>query len=70
MYNKNHRDPMLNKLRHKGEKLRSLTGLTIPDTEATADEINLLMSRFEVLCHREEEELSFRQKMLALPSTH
>ncbi|MDF3571463.1 hypothetical protein [Enterobacter cloacae] len=53
---------MLNKLRHKGEKLRSLTGLTIPDTEATADEINLLMSRFEVLCHREEEELSFRQK--------
>lgn len=36
---------MLNKLRHKGEKLRSLTGLTIPDTEATADEINLLMSQ-------------------------
>jgi len=53
---------MLNRLRPKGEKLRSLTGLTIPDTEATADEINLLMSRFEVICHREEEELSFRQK--------
>ncbi len=52
----------LNKLRHKGEELRSLTGLTIPDTEATADEINLLMSRLEVLCQREEEELSFRQK--------
>ena len=53
---------MLNRLRPKGEKLRSLTGLPIPDTEATADEINLLMSRFEVICHREEEELSFRQK--------
>lgn len=53
---------MLNKLRCKGEKLQSLTGLAIPDTEATADEINLLMSRFDVLCHREEEELSFRQK--------
>lgn len=53
---------MLNKLRQKGEELRSLTGLTIPDTEATADEINLLMSRLEVLCQREEEELSFRQK--------
>ncbi|MDR9902202.1 hypothetical protein [Enterobacter hormaechei] len=53
---------MLNRLRPKGEKLRSLTGLTIPDTEATADEINLLMSRFEVICHREEEELSFRKK--------
>ena len=53
---------MLNRLRPKGEKLRSLTGLTIPDTEATAAEINLLMSRFEVICHREEEELSFRQK--------
>ena len=53
---------MLSKLRHKGEKLRSLTGLTIPDTEAVAEEINLLMSRFEMLCHREEEELSFRQR--------
>lgn len=53
---------MLNKLRHKGEKLRSLTGLTIPDTEAVAEEINLLMSRFEILCHREEEELSFIQQ--------
>lgn len=53
---------MLNKLRHKGEKLRSLTGLTIPDTEAVAEEINLLMSRFEMLCHREEEELSSRQR--------
>lgn len=52
----------LNKLRSKGEKLHSLTGLTIPDTEAVADEINLLMSRFEKLCHFEEEELSFRQR--------
>ena len=34
----------------------------IPDTEATAEETNLLLSRFEVLCHREEEELSFRQR--------
>lgn len=52
----------LNKLRNKGQKLCSLTGLTIPDTEATAKEINLLMSRFEMLCNREEEELSFRQR--------
>ena len=53
---------MLNKMRNKGDILRSLTGLTIPDTEAVAEEINLLMSRFEMLCHREEEELSFRQR--------
>lgn len=52
----------LNKLRSKGQKLCSLTGLMIPDTEATAEETNLLLSRFEVLCHREEEELSFRQR--------
>lgn len=56
---------MLNKMRDKGDKLRSLTGLTIPDTEAVADEINLLMSRFERLCHSEEEELSFRQRDVA-----
>jgi hypothetical protein len=55
----------LNKFRGKGEKLHSLTGLTIPDTEAVADEINLLMSRFERLCHCEEEELSFRQRDVA-----
>ncbi|HGG9045493.1 TPA: hypothetical protein ACJJ0B_000922 [Enterobacter hormaechei subsp. xiangfangensis] len=53
---------MLNKMRNKGDILQSLTGLTIPDTEAVAEEINLLMSRFEMLCHREEEELSFRQR--------
>ena len=52
----------LNKLRSKGQKLCSLTGLMIPDTEATTEETNLLLSRFEVLCHREEEELSFRQR--------
>ncbi|MFK8569220.1 hypothetical protein ACI745_21265, partial [Citrobacter freundii] len=34
----------LNKLRAKGEKLYSLTGLTVPDTEAVANEINLLLS--------------------------
>lgn len=51
----------LNKLRAKGETLYSLTGLTVPDTEAVANEINLLLSRYAQLCRREEEELSFRQ---------
>lgn len=37
----------LNKLRAKGEKLYSLTGLTVPDTEAVANEINLLLSRYQ-----------------------
>lgn len=52
----------LNKLRANGEKLHSLTGLTVPDTEAVADEINLLLNRFTLVCRREEEELSFRQR--------
>lgn len=52
----------LNKLRANGEKLYSMTGLTVPDTEAVADEINLLINRFTLLCRREEEELSFRQR--------
>lgn len=52
----------LNKLRAKGEKLYSLTGLTVPDTEAVANEINLLLSRYAQLCRQEEEELSFRQR--------
>ncbi len=52
----------LNKLRAKGEKLYSLTGLTVPDTETVANEINLLLSRYAQLCRQEEEELSFRQR--------
>lgn len=52
----------LNKLRAKGEKLYSLTGLTVPDTEAVANEINLLLTRYAQLCRLEEEELSFRQR--------
>ncbi|TZE98607.1 hypothetical protein E0I42_26980, partial [Escherichia coli] len=40
----------LNKLRAKGEKLYSLTGLTVPDTEAVANEINLLLTRYAKLC--------------------
>ncbi|EFQ1535367.1 hypothetical protein H1M02_004662, partial [Salmonella enterica] len=52
----------LNKLRAKGEKLYSLTGLTVPDTEAVANEINLLLTRYAQLCRQEEEELSFRQR--------
>lgn len=52
----------LNRLRAKGEKLYSLTGLTVPDTEAVANEINLLLSRYAQLCRQEEEELSFRQR--------
>lgn len=50
----------LNKLRAKGEKLYSLTGLTVPDTEAVANEINLLLTRYAQLCRQEE--LSFRQR--------
>ncbi|EJV7907189.1 hypothetical protein N7W83_004615, partial [Salmonella enterica] len=46
----------LNKLRAKGEKLYSLTGLTVPDTEAVANEINLLLTRYAQLCRQEEEE--------------
>ncbi|EAA7515196.1 hypothetical protein DJ628_06960 [Salmonella enterica] len=52
----------LNKLRTKGEKLYSLTGLTVPDTEAVANEINLLLTRYAQLCRQEEEKLSFRQR--------
>ena len=53
----------LNKLWAKGEKLYSLYGLTVPDTETVANEINLLLSRYTAqLCRQEEEELSFRQR--------
>lgn len=51
----------LNKLRKKGAMLYSLTGLTIPEPEATAEEINLLLTHFSQICLEEEEELSFRQ---------
>ena len=52
----------LNKLRSEGEKLTSITGLNIPDTEATAEEINLLLSRCTKLCSIEDKELSVRQR--------
>ena len=52
----------LNKLRKKGAMLHSLTGLTIPELESTAEEINLLLNHFSQICRREEEELSFRQR--------
>ena len=42
----------LNKLRAESEKLTSITGLRIPDTAATAEEINLLLSRCSKLCIR------------------
>lgn len=51
----------LNKLRKKGAVLHSLTGLTIPESEATAEELNLLLNHFSQICRKEEEELSFRQ---------
>ncbi|HGO4278904.1 TPA: hypothetical protein ACXYR9_001935 [Klebsiella pneumoniae] len=51
----------LNKLRKKGAVLNSLTGLNIPEPEATAEEINLLLNHFSHICRKEEEELSFRQ---------
>lgn len=50
---------MLNKLCYKGEKLWFLIGLIIFDIEVIVDEINFLMSWFEVLCYCEEEELFF-----------
>lgn len=52
----------LNKLRSEGDKLTSITGLNIPDTEATAEEINLLLSRCTKLCSIEDKELSVRQR--------
>lgn len=52
----------LNKLRAEGETLFSLTGLTVPDTEAVADEINMLLTRCVKLCRHEEEELGYRQR--------
>lgn len=52
----------LNKLRKKGVVLNSLTGLTIPESEATSEEINLLLNHFSKFCLKEEEELSFRQR--------
>jgi hypothetical protein len=51
----------LNKLRKKGAVLYSLTGLTIPEPETTAEEINLLLTHFSQICLEEEGELSFRQ---------
>ena len=51
----------LNKLRSEGEQLTSITGLNIPDTAATAEEINLLLSRCSKLCSIEEKELGVRQ---------
>ncbi|PTA86983.1 hypothetical protein C9415_27470, partial [Kluyvera sp. Nf5] len=50
----------LNKLRAEGEKLTSITGLRIPDAAATAEEINLLLSRCSKLCKVEEKELGIR----------
>lgn len=55
----------LNKLRKKGVVLHSLTGLTIPEPESTAEEINLLLNHFSQICRLEEEELSFRQRELS-----
>ncbi|ELY4393605.1 hypothetical protein SMZ41_003677 [Cronobacter sakazakii] len=55
----------LNKLRAEGETLVSLTGLTIPDPEAMADEINALVARCVKICRREEDEFSFRQREAA-----
>lgn len=52
----------LNSMRKKGAILHSLTGLTIPEPEATAEEINLLLNHFSQICRKEEEELSFRQR--------
>ncbi len=52
----------LNSMRKKGAILNSLTGLTIPEPEATAEEINLLLNHFSLICRKEEEELSFRQR--------
>ncbi len=52
----------LNSMRKKGAILHSLTGLTIPEPEATAEEINLLLNYFSQICRKEEEELSFRQR--------
>lgn len=52
----------LNKLRAEGEKLTSITGLRIPDTAATAEEINLLLSRCSKLCKVEEKELGVRNR--------
>ncbi|WP_029590085.1 hypothetical protein [Franconibacter helveticus] len=55
----------LNKLREEGETLFSLTGLTVPDTEAVAEEINALVARCVKICRREEDEFSFRQREAA-----
>lgn len=55
----------LNKLREEGETLFSLTGLTVPDTEAVAEEINALVARCVMICSREEDKFSFRQREAA-----
>lgn len=51
----------LNKLRIKGKKLNELTGLSIPDSLTTGEEINLLLKHFTHICRKEEDELSFLQ---------
>lgn len=51
----------LSSMRKKGALLYSLTGLTMPESEATAEEINFLLNHFSQICRKEEEELSFRQ---------
>ncbi|QIX94996.1 hypothetical protein [Cedecea sp. FDAARGOS_727] len=51
----------LNKLRIKGKKLNELTGLSIPDSLTTGEEINLLLKHFTHICRKKEDELSFLQ---------
>lgn len=51
----------LNKIRIEGQKLALITGVVIPDTGATADEVNLLLSRCASLCSNEEKEMALRQ---------
>lgn len=56
---------LLNKLNTLSDNLREFTGLSLPDPEVTAGEINLLLSRCEKLCCHEQDELSFRQRDLS-----
>lgn len=53
---------LLNRLNALSDNLREFTGLSLPDPEVTAGEINHLLSRCEKLCLHEQEELSFRQR--------
>lgn len=55
----------LNKLRAEGEKLFSLTGLTVPDTEAVAEEITALLKHCTKFCRSEEEELGYCQRAVS-----